>query len=186
MRVSASHRQLMGRGLMEATCLRHRDLEGSGAGRSWKVALIATERQPGCINALASLDCTVQFGSVMDLTATLMADDLRERAGSSINRGPLCIPIHTWPESWLIRLLVLVNSGPALFCSCPGLLVQVDYTLHYPVNMVRERQRLLSRRGTSIGGTSWRPTDEETRPPCHCPHCHCFCHCPGSATANPV
>jgi hypothetical protein len=119
--------------------------------------------------------------------ATLMAGDLRGRAGSSINRRCSGTPIHTWPESGvLVQLLVLVNSGLALFCSFPGLLVQAVYTQIYPVNMVRECQRLMSCRGTSRGWTSRCSAEAEICPPCHCPHCHCFCYYPRSKSANPI
>lgn len=118
--------------------------------------------------------------------ATLMAGDLRGRARSSTNRGNPGINVHTWPESGvLVQLRVLVNSRPGPFYPCPGLLVQTVYTQNYHVNMVRERKRLLSHRGSSRGGTLRRPTVEDIHPPCHCPHCHCFCHCPRSEHANP-
>lgn len=166
--------------------MRRGDLEGSGARLSRKADLLAQGRHTRYINALTTFDCAVRIGSDTELMATLMVGDLRGRARSSTNRGSPGINVQTWPESGvLVPLRVLVNSRPGPFYPCPGLLVQTVYTQNYPVNMVRERKRLLSHRGSSRGGTSWRPAVEEIHPPCHCPHCHCFCHCPRSEHANP-
>ena len=51
--------------------------------------------------------------------------------------------------------------------------------LHSPATMVRPRQRMLSWRGSSRGGSSRPSVTEDTS---H--HCHCHCHCPYAEGAS--
>jgi hypothetical protein len=83
--------------------MRRGDLEGGGAGLCRKVDLLAKGRQTGRINAPTSCDCTKRIDSAIELMATIMAGDLRGRAGSSINRGCSGTPVHTSPEVWSSR-----------------------------------------------------------------------------------
>lgn len=183
MRVPASYIGLLGQRSCEdhVPIMRKVHLGCGGAGHSRMVALIATGWQAERIYTPASLGCATPLGSVMDVITTIMADDHRGRAGSSIYSGPLHIPAYLHSDLWLIRFQFLVNIDSALFCHSSNLLVQLNHPLNFPASMVCERQRMLSQRGSSKGRTSRRPAAEETRPPCHC-----FCHCPSSAASIPL
>lgn len=111
--------------------------------------------------------------------------------------------IQVWVEvslmlwSWKLGLNSQATSAPPASWTAPGLrlfggLISISLippqsaayhpihflcrsspilVLHSPTTMVR--QRMLSRRGSSRGGSS-RPSAAENTSP----HCHCHCHCP--------